>query len=124
MILTAAYTGMRWGELAGLRRPNCKLADGRIFVDPDEGNLQEVGGHLTLGPPKTPAAVREILLPPFLIEDGVPEVAQAKRLGHRLPGVRGIYSHVSATVEQRLVDGLQARWEQLAPRVAGDNISN
>jgi hypothetical protein len=28
----------------------------------------------------------------WLIEDGVPEAAQAKRLGHRLPTVRGIYS--------------------------------
>jgi integrase len=51
----------------------------------------------------------------WLIEDGVPEIAQAKRLGHRLPGVRGIYSHVSTAVEQRLVDGLQQRWEQTAP---------
>jgi len=31
----------------------------------------------------------------WLIEDDIPEVAQAKRLGHRLPGVRGIYSHVT-----------------------------
>jgi integrase len=181
LIITAAYTGMRWGELAGLRRPNCKLDDGRIFIDPDDGNLHEVGGQLSLGPPKTLAAARDILLPPFLIdllrthldshdhehvftgrdgglhrrssfhrrhwrpatdgdpangvpavirglhfhdlrhshktwmiEDGVPEVAQAKRLGHRLPGIRGVYSHVSAIVEQRLVDGLQARWEQHA----------
>jgi integrase len=183
LIITAVYTGMRWGELTGLRRPNCKLDDGRISIDPDEGALHEVAGHLQLGPPKTPAAVRDILLPPFLIqllrthldshksdhvftgrdgglhrrssfhrrhwrpatagdpdrgipaivpglhfhdlrhshktwliEDGVPEVAQAKRLGHRLPGVRGIYSHVSATVEQRLVDGLQTRWDQTAAR--------
>jgi hypothetical protein len=49
----------------------------------------------------------EARLPP-----GVRQVAQAKRLGHRLPGIRGIYSHVSAVVEQRLVDGLQTRWEQ------------
>ncbi len=49
----------------------------------------------------------------WLIEDGVPEVAQAKRLGHRLPGVRGIYSHVTPAMEQRLVDGLQTRWESL-----------
>ena len=47
----------------------------------------------------------------WMIEDNVPEVAQAKRLGHRLPGVRGIYSHVSLIVEQRLIDGLQKRWE-------------
>jgi hypothetical protein len=52
----------------------------------------------------------------WLIEDGVAEIAQAKRLGHRLPGVRGIYSHVSATVEQRLVDGLQTAGSTTAPR--------
>lgn len=61
----------------------------------------------------------------WLIEDEVPEAAQAKRLGHRLPGIRGIYSHVSAAVEQRLVDGLQRRWSTTAPhtgRSAGDNL--
>jgi integrase len=26
----------------------------------------------------------------WLIEDDIPEIAQAKRLGHRLPGVRGV----------------------------------
>jgi len=67
-------------------------------------------------------------LPPdktWLIEDEVPEAAQAKRLGHRLPGIRGVYSHVSATVEQRLVDGLQRRWSKTAPHTrpsAGDNL--
>jgi integrase len=167
LIITAAYTGMRWGELAGLQRPNCKLDDTRILIDPDHGALHEVSGHLELGPPKTPAAVREILLPPFLIdllrehldnhdhthvftgrdggllrrssfhrrawrpvtdgnrrdippviagmhfhdlrhthkawliEDEVPEAAQAKRLGHRLPGVRGIYSHVTPLPRRR-----------------------
>ncbi|WP_420813681.1 hypothetical protein [Planosporangium thailandense] len=30
-----------------------------------------------------------------MIEDGIPEIAQARRLGHRLGGVRGIYSHVT-----------------------------
>ncbi|MDI6101204.1 site-specific integrase [Actinoplanes sp. NEAU-A12] len=178
LVVTAAYTGMRWGELVGLQRQNCKLDDARIHIDPDVGALHEIAGRLELGPPKTPAAVRTILLPPFLvtrlrehldthdhshifvgadgglwrrsnfsrrfwrpatdgnpkkliapvipgmhfhdlrhthktwmIEDGIPEVAQAKRLGHRLPGVRGIYSHVSPAVEQRLVDCLQKRWE-------------
>jgi integrase len=68
LVITAAYTGMRWGELAGLRRPNCKLDDGRIFIDPDTGALHEVAGKLELGTPKTPAAVRDILLPPFLVD--------------------------------------------------------
>ena len=46
----------------------------------------------------------------WLIEDGVPEVAQAKRLGHRVPGVRGIYSHVTPAMNQRIVQRLQIRW--------------
>jgi integrase len=182
LIIAAAYTGMRWGELAGLRRPACQLDDARLIIDRDAGALHEVGGTLQLGPPKTPAAVRTVRIPPFLvamlrghldshdhphvfigrdggllrrsnfarrmwrpaadgnprtgvppvitgmhfhdlrhthktwlIEDGVPEVAQCKRLGHRLPGVPGRYSHVTELVEQRLVDGLQRRWEQAAP---------
>ena len=28
----------------------------------------------------------------WLIEDDIPEIAQARRLGHHIPGVRGIYS--------------------------------
>lgn len=181
LVITAAYTGMRWGELVGLQRPNCRLDTARIHVDEKIGALHEISGQVELGPPKTPAAVRSILLPPFLvarlrehldshghsfvftgadgghyrrsnfgsrfwrpatngvpskliapvipgmrfhdlrhthktwmIEDGVPEVAQAKRLGHRLAGVRGIYSHVSPAMEQSLVAGLQKRWDNTA----------
>lgn len=47
-----------------------------------------------------------------MIEDEIPEVAQARRLGHRLGGVQGICSHVSAAVEQRIVDALQERWKR------------
>jgi integrase len=42
-------------------------------------------------------------------EDAIPEVAQARRLGHRLPGVRGIYSHVTPAMEQAITDALQHR---------------
>ncbi|GLY05713.1 hypothetical protein [Actinoplanes sp. NBRC 101535] len=47
----------------------------------------------------------------WMIEDSVPEAAQAKRLGHRLPG---LYIHVAPIGEQRLFDGLQKRWEGTA----------
>ena len=177
LIVTAAYTGMRWGELAGLRRPNLHLDTGTIHIDADTGALHELSGNLTLGPPKTPASVRDVALPEFLvdrltdhldrhdhehvftsphgallrrggfrrrvwlpavagnpaedippihprlhfhdlrhthktwlIEDGVPEIAQAQRLGHAVEGVTGIYSHVTAPVITRLVHGLQRRW--------------
>jgi hypothetical protein len=58
---------MRWGERTGLQRDNCDLDHARIRVDPDAGALHEIAGKLTLGPPKTPAAARAILLPPFLV---------------------------------------------------------
>jgi integrase len=51
----------------------------------------------------------------WLIEDDIPEVAQAKRLGHRLPGVRGIYSHVTPAMSQRIVDRLEDRWRATEP---------
>jgi integrase len=68
LVITAAYTGMRWGELTGLTRANTHLGDGTIRVDPQTGALHEVGGQLVLGPPKTPDSARDVHLPPFLIE--------------------------------------------------------
>jgi integrase len=47
LVTLAAYVGMRWGELAGLQWPN---------------------GRLQLGPPKTPASVRTVYVPKFLVE--------------------------------------------------------
>jgi integrase len=52
----------------------------------------------------------------WLIEDGIPEIAQARRLGHRLGGVRGIYSHVTPAMRQRMVDVLETRWKSIQHR--------
>lgn len=177
LVITAAYTGMRWGELSGLDRANVDLGHGVIHVHPEVGALHEVGGKLFLGPPKTADSVRAVDLPPFLtallkrllarhahpmvfpgarggfqrrsnfnrrawtpavagdpdrgvppvlagmhfhdlrhthktwlIEDGIPEVVQARRLGHRLGGVRGVYSHVTPAMRHHLVSVLERRW--------------
>ncbi|MCE7009900.1 site-specific integrase [Kibdelosporangium philippinense] len=67
LIITAAWTGARWGELTGLQRINTHLDDGRIVIDPDIGALHEVGSSLYLGPPKTAESIRTITLPSFLI---------------------------------------------------------
>lgn len=67
LIVTAAWTGARWGELTGLQRPNVHLDDGTIVIDPDIGALHEINGHFELGPPKTAESARTITLPPFLI---------------------------------------------------------
>jgi integrase len=68
LVVAAAYTGMRWGELTGLARANVQLGDGLLRVDPHVGALHEVSGRLFLGPPKTPDSARDIHLPPFLTE--------------------------------------------------------
>jgi len=188
LVLTAAYTGMRWGELVGLARRNVDLAGGIIHIDPDEGSLHELAGTVYLGPPKTTDSARAVHLPPFLthllhdvltshtheivftaamggylrrsnfnrrtwtpaaagnpdrnlpaivagmhfhdlrhthkvwlIEDGIPEIVQAKRLGHHMPGVRGIYSHVSPAMTQQLIDALQQRWTRHQPPAAAQS---
>jgi integrase len=183
LVITAAYTGMRWGELAGLARINTHLDHGLITVDPDVGALHEVAGQLYLGPPKTTDSARDVHRPPFLIgllktqldshdrdvvftgahggllrrsamsrrvfgpavngkphtsqqpiiagmhfhdlrhthktwliEDDIPEIAQAKRLGHRMQGVRGIYSHVTPAMIQRVINALERRWLDTAAK--------
>jgi integrase len=81
LIVTAAWTGLRWGEIAGLQRCNLHLDDGVLRVDRYVGGLHESGQRVWLGPPKTNASVRTVSLPPFLISllhehlertDGVP----------------------------------------------------
>jgi integrase len=67
MIITAAWTGARWGELTGLQRRKMRLDDGYLVIDRLIGALHESGTRLWLAPPKTSASVRRISLPPFLI---------------------------------------------------------
>jgi len=68
LVITAAWTGCRWGELAGLQRDHVHLDHGTIDIDPEYGALHESAPGLWLGPPKTPASARTITLPPFLID--------------------------------------------------------
>jgi integrase len=49
----------------------------------------------------------------WMIADGIPEAAQDLRLGHLMPDkVRKTYSHVAASVEARVLECLQDRWEK------------
>lgn len=180
LIVTAAYTGMRWGELAGLQWSRVDLDKQEIRIDARDGALHEPHGKLHLNPPKTPAGVRTVHLPTFLaeqlaelavreadravrvhrpgrrpapplhfrrrvwlpalqgdttlgwapikphmhfhdlrhtpktrlIEDGVTEVLQHKRIGHKFRGVMGVYSHVTRPMVDAMLAGLQARCEQ------------
>jgi integrase len=81
-----AYTGLRWGEIAALQWSRTFLSGPRphVKVDPLVGALHEHGG-LVLGPPKTPASVRTVYLPPFLADE-----LKAKRA--REPAARFVFT--------------------------------
>jgi integrase len=65
LVLVAAYTGLRWGELAGLRVKRVDLLHGRITV---AEQLLEVRGRLAFGPTKTGAGLRTVTLPTVAAE--------------------------------------------------------
>lgn len=62
MILTAAYSGLRWGEITGLTGDRYDPDAGMVFIPKEEGSLHEVAGQLEMGPPKSKAAVRTVHL--------------------------------------------------------------
>ena len=56
-------------------------------------------------------------------EDRIVDVLKSERMGHEVPGMRGVYSHVSTAMRAELTAALQERWAaslreraQLAPR--------
>ena len=48
----------------------------------------------------------------WMAEDGIPEILAEQRLGHQVPGMRGLYAHASARMRDDLKAALQARWEE------------
>lgn len=94
LIITAAWTGARWGELTGLQLPNLRLFDndtGHFTIDPEVGALHEDNsGRLWLGPPKTAESARTVTLPPFLVR-----LLRNHLITHRHP-------HVFTTPETQL----------------------
>src|SRR4029450_11137153 len=65
LVLVAAYTGLRWGELAGLRVKRVDLLHRQITV---AEQLLEVRGRLAFGPTKTGASLRTVTLPTVAAE--------------------------------------------------------
>jgi hypothetical protein len=45
-------------------------------------------------------------------EDGIPEVLKTERMGHEVPGMHGVYGHVSQAMRADLKAALQTRWEE------------
>jgi hypothetical protein len=54
-----------------------------------------------------------------MTEDHIPEILAEQRLGHEVPGMRGLYAHVTDPMREQLKAALHARWEDsLKARIA------
>jgi integrase len=65
LILTAAGTGLRQGEVFGLRLSRINFLRKTLTVD---AQVVMLGSKVTLGPPKTEASVRTVPMPDFVVE--------------------------------------------------------
>lgn len=55
----------------------------------------------------------------WLDDLGIRYVLQSERMGHEVPGMRDVYSHITPRMRAELVTGLQGLWESsLRERVA------
>jgi integrase len=67
LILFAAFTGLRWGELIALTRERFDLEAATVRVVEQYVELKD--GSRVLGPPKSAAGVRTVAIPPHIIDD-------------------------------------------------------
>ncbi|MEV5695708.1 tyrosine-type recombinase/integrase [Micromonospora globbae] len=65
LVVVAALSGLRWGELVALRRRDVDLDGGTVRVT---RKLAALRSHLEFGPPKSAAGVRVVALPAAAVE--------------------------------------------------------
>lgn len=110
LILTAAYVGLRWGELAGLAIEHVDPLRARVRI---ERQLLEVGGQPTFGPPKTKAGIRTVSIPRSLAEllgaHMGAEAIQASGLVFPTPGGQPMRRSNFNRTWRRIVDGTERR---------------
>ena len=73
LVLTGAYTGLRSGELFGLKVNRLDMLRRQLRV---VHTLTEVKGLVRLGPPKSKASRRTVTMPAFLVEELAQNLAQ------------------------------------------------
>ncbi len=118
MTLLAAWCGLRFGELAELRRNDLDLTAGVIHV---RRGVVRADGHVVVGTPKSGAGIRDVAIPPHLLP-AVREHLAANvngRKGLLFPAADGV-SHLAPSTlytvfyPARLVAGRpDLRWHDL-----------
>jgi integrase len=82
LVLLAAYTTLRFGELSELRRGDVDLEAGVLMVT---RAVSRTEAGLQAGPPKSEAGIRDVTVPPFLLGDLAAHLA-----AHAQPGPDGL----------------------------------
>lgn len=78
LVLSAAYLGCRWGELAGLKRTRLNLLHATVEI---VGSLEEVGGAAPkyVEATKTISSRRRVSMPQFLVDELQDHLSKAPR---------------------------------------------
>ncbi|WP_324164494.1 site-specific integrase [Amycolatopsis sp.] len=61
LVLLAAFTSLRWGEVTALRR--CDIGEDASWIRISQALVEVPGRGLIVGPPKSRAGVRELIVP-------------------------------------------------------------
>lgn len=64
LVLIGAWCGLRFGEMAELRRGDINLVTGQLQV---RRGVVRIRGQVTVGSPKSDAGVRDVAIPPHLV---------------------------------------------------------
>ncbi|MCR4693456.1 MAG: site-specific integrase, partial [Firmicutes bacterium] len=65
LFITALSTGMRRGEILGLKWSDLNLETGELYI---QRQVQRINGELVISPPKTQKSKRTIILPKSLLQ--------------------------------------------------------
>lgn len=79
LVLVAAYGGLRWGELAGLRPSDVDAA--RCCITISQTLSERQNGSLSFGPPKSSAGYRTVVLPASVMAELIDHVELFSAIG-------------------------------------------
>ena len=98
LVLFAAFTRSRWGELVAVRRCDLDLDAGTVRVSRKFAELRD--GRRVAGPPKSAAGVRLVALPAMLVD------AMKRHLAKFPDSTSTIYATLATTWQRQAAPAL------------------